>query len=61
MENSFMFKLEPKQFIYREGAPAAQNLYFILYGNFICYSQSRGHFGAIMAIGHTLGEEILYS
>ena len=34
MEHSYMYKLKSGQFIYREGIPAAQNIYFIMYGQF---------------------------
>lgn len=36
VENSYIFKLKPGEFIYRQGATAATNIYFILYGGFVC-------------------------
>ncbi len=33
-------------------------MYVIIYGNFICELEEQ--FGALMTVGHTLGEEILF-
>ena len=56
-----MFKLKPGQFVYRQGVTASPNLYFIFYGSFACHTEETGAFGAVMCIGHTLGEEVLFS
>jgi hypothetical protein len=61
VENSYIFKLKAGQSIYREGAAAAPNIYFILYGSFSCQAREGGSFGSIMCVGHTLGEEIMFS
>ena len=42
MENSFMFKLKAGQYVYRQGIAAAPNLYFIVYGNYMCYTARSG-------------------
>ena len=34
MESSYIYKLKAGQFIYREGVAAAQNIYFIMHGQF---------------------------
>ena len=56
-----MYKLKPGQFIYREGIIAAKNIYVIMYGSFQCQTKAVGIFGSMMCIGHTLGEEIIFS
>ena len=60
MENSLLYKLRAGQFIYRESVRPAPNLYFIMYGSFQCRKTATGPFGALMCVGHTLGEEILF-
>ena len=60
MENSFLYKLRAGQYIYRETLKPAPNLYFIMYGQFQCMKTRKGPFGALMCVGHTLGEEILF-
>lgn len=60
VENSYIFKLKPGEFIYRQGATAATNIYFILYGGFVCKTSEAGTFGSIMCVGHTLGEEVIF-
>lgn len=47
--------------MYRQSVAAAPNLYFIMYGSLICHTAKNGQFGSIMCIGHTLGEESLFS
>ncbi len=60
MENSFIFKMQPGQFIYRQDAEVTPNIFFILFGSFACSKQQIGDFGSIMCVGHTFGEEILF-
>ena len=60
IENAYLFKLSPGQFIYHESQPVASYLYFIIHGSFIFESKETGNFGSIMCIGHTLGEEVLF-
>ena len=62
MDNSYMYKLRAGQFIYREGVRATPNIYLIMYGQFQCQrgTDESGLFGALMCIGHTLGEEVIF-
>ena len=36
VENSYLFKVKAGQYIYKQGMPVAPNLYFILFGSFVC-------------------------
>ena len=60
MDNSLMYKLKSGQFIYREGVAAAAHIYIIMYGQFQCHSTTCESFGALMCVGHTLGEEVIF-
>ena len=61
MENSFIFKMKPGQFVYKQDAEVTPNIFFVLFGSFVCSKQQIGDFGSIMCVGHTFGEEILFS
>ena len=56
-----MFRLKPGQYVYRQGISASPKLYFIMYGSLVLHTAKHGQFGSIMCIGHTLGEESLFS
>ncbi|CDW77034.1 UNKNOWN [Stylonychia lemnae] len=60
IENSFLFKLRPNQGAYKEGLKAMKNIYFVLYGQFNLRSTKRGIIGESIALGQTLGEEIIF-
>jgi hypothetical protein len=59
-ENSYIFKLKPGQYVYREGQPANTRIYFILYGGLVMQSSEKGLFGSLMSVGHTLSEEVVF-
>ena len=60
VENSYIYKLKPGQYVYKEGHPANTKIYFILYGSLVMQSSEGGPFGSRMCVGHTISEEVIF-
>lgn len=60
IENSFLFKINNDQHVYKDNFKAVNNIYFILYGDIRFEKEEVGSVGETLGIGQTVGEEVLF-